>query len=377
MLLAFSPPTQALADLAETSPAEDRRTGSSLFDPDDFRIPLWYPSFEVRGGFGYKDNVLLSHTNAQGSAFWMSSVEALAFRLPSDGWQFNCFLDATDVRYFNARSVDNEQLILAVAELTKDWGSGWKSALGFNYMYQNQVFDYSATYTNQSSVGVVRGHTLTPRWKTRKDFKALWVEAELSATRQILEAPLDSFWLVGPRAVVGYNWGNGSEVNLAYQWSLTSYDSREQVSTAGLALTNTSLAMQSHWTELTLTYNWDEKRRWQTVSRAGFEASLDNGSGYFDYYRYRFAQDIRFRPENWEVKAHGGVGYYDYLTQTDGTARGAQRRKTMIVLGLRAEHKFTKFVTAFASYSWERSISNLEFDDYEASTFTGGLGVSF
>ena len=42
---------------------------------DDFRIPLWYKSFEVRGGPGYKDNVLLSANEAQGSAFWMSGLE--------------------------------------------------------------------------------------------------------------------------------------------------------------------------------------------------------------------------------------------------------------------------------------------------------------
>lgn len=377
MLLAGSTLAQAPTSPGDTSRAEPVEGGALLFDPDEFRIPLWYPSFEVRGGFGYKDNVLLSHTNAQGSAFWMSGVEALVFRLPTDGWQFNCFLDATDVRYFNAESVNNEQLILAAAELTKDWGSGWKSALGISYMYQNQVFDFSTTYTNQSSVGVVRGHTLTPLWKTRKDLRTLWVEAELSATRQILDAPLDSFWLLGPRATIGRNWGNGSEVTLAYQWSFTAYDSREQVSAAGLSLTNTSLAMQSHWTELAFTYNWDQKKRWRTVSRAGFEANLDNGSGFYNYYNYRFAQEIRFRPENWEVKARGGIGYYDYLTQTVGFADGAHRRKTMVVLGLSAEHKFTKYVKAFASYSWERSISNLEFDDYEAGIVTGGLGVTF
>ena len=50
---------------------------------------------------------------------------------------------------------------------------------------------------------------------------------------------------------------------------------------------------------------------------------------------------------------------------------------TMISLVLRAERKLAKHLIAHASYGWDRSISNLDFDDYQASTVIGGLALTF
>ena len=351
--------------------------GGDLLSEDDFKISLWNYSTALRGGFGYKDNVLLSHTNAQGSAFWMSGAEIMVFRLPTHGWQFNFFADASDMRFFDAPTVDNEQIALAVAQLSKDFGHGWKSTLGLNYMFQNQVFDNSANYTNQTSVGVIMGHTLTPRWSVRKTIGKFWVEGELNGTRQWLDAPLDSYWQFGPRAVLGYGWGRGSELALAYQYSRLDYDSREQVGETGAPITNTVLALNTHFVELSLTQFWDEKRHWQTTSAAGFETSLDNGSGFYNYDCYRFSQRVRFRDAKWEVTAQARLNYYDYSTQTVSPTDTELRSKTMINLMVRAERKLTKHLLAHASYSWDRSISNLDFDDYQASTVMGGLALTF
>jgi len=347
------------------------------FDPADFKIPLWHSEVQLRGALGYKDNVTLSSTDPQGSAFWMSGIEAIAFRLPSGGWQFNALFDATDVRYFDSPSVDNEQQVVAVAEVTRDLGRDWKSALGFNYLFQNQVFDMSATYTNAAAIGQIVGHTLSPRWKLRKELRPFWVETELNATRQILEAPLDGFWQFGPRLAAGRKLGRRSEISLAYQWSWLGYDSREQADAAGLAITNTSLALQTHLVELAWTQTWDEKKRWQTTTRAGFEANNDNGSGFYDYYNYRLTQELRFREKNWEARARARLSYYDYLTQPVGADDPSKRHRTLVAVTLLAERKLAKHLKVFASYTWEKSSSNLSFDNYQASIMTGGCAVTF
>lgn len=344
---------------------------------DDFRIPLWYKSFEVRGGPGYKDNVLLSANEAQGSAFWMSGLEVMIYRLPTHGWQFNFFADATDARYFDSPSVDNEQVVLAAGQLSKDFGHGWKSTVGLNYMFQNQVFDVSTTYTNQFSVGQVRGHTVTPRWSGRKAWGAWWTEIELNGTRQWLDAPLDSYWQFGPRAAAGYGWGRGSEATLSYQWSRLDYDAREQVDEQGAVLPGSSLKLQSHQVELALTQEWGGKRRWQTVTRVSYSADSDNSSGYFDYYYYGIAQQVRYRDDNWEVRAQVRLGAYDYQTQTISASDTAHRRKTAVQASLRAERKLAKHLKVYVSYNWDRSISDLQFDDYEASVVAGGAVVMF
>jgi hypothetical protein len=353
------------------------QTNWPSFEPDDFKIPLWHGEVQVRGAMGYKDNVTLSATAAQGSAFWQSGVEAMAFRLPSGGWQCSGFLDATDIRYFNSPSVDHEQQVVAVTEVVRQFGHDWKSALGFNYLYQNQVFDLSATYTNAAAIGQLEGHALTPRWNLRKELRPFWLEAEFSTTRQILRSPLDSYWQFGPRLTAGCNLSPRSEASLAYQWSWLDYDTREQVDAAGQSLTNTSLILQAHLVEVAWMQTWDEKRHWRTTTRAGFEAWTDNGSGFFDYDNYRLTQELRYRRERWEAKARIRVSHYGYLTQPLSAADPAHRRKTLLAAGLQAERQFAGHLRAFASYAWERSLSNLTFDDYEANVVSAGLAVTF
>ncbi len=348
-----------------------------LLSEPDLKISLWNYEGSLRGSFGYKDNVLLSHTNAQGSAFWMSGAEFMVFRLPTHGWQFNFFADATDLRFFNSPSVNNEQVALAVAQLSKDFGNGWKSTLGLNYLFQNQVFDNSANYTNQTTVGVIKGNTLSPRWAVRKTFDPVWIDGELTGTRQWLDSPLDSYRQFGPRLATGFGWNPGSELVLSYQYSRLDYDSREQVSSTGMVLTNTALALNTHSVELSLTQIWDEKRHWQTISAAGFEASLDNGSGYYDYDNYRVSQRLRYRDEQWEATAQARVNYFVYSTQTVSATDASLRSKTMFNLLVRVERRLTKHLLAQADYTWDRSLSNLDFDDYQASTITGGLAFTF
>lgn len=344
---------------------------------DDLKIPLWDYSAALRGSIGYKDNVLLGRTNAQGSAFWMSGAELMLFRLPTHGWQFTFFAEATDARYFDAPTVNNEQMALAVAQLSKDFGDGWKSTWGLNYLFQNQVFDNATTYTNQSSVGLILGHTLTPRWSVRKNWGALYAETEFSGTRQWLDAPLDSYWQFGPRAALGRIWPHGSDLALSYQFARLDYDSREQLSATGGVVTNSSLSLSAHVFELGFTGLWGARKEWQSLSAAGFEMSEDNGSGFFDYNIYRLSQRLRYRNPRWEITMQARVAYYDYATQTVSATDLSRRHKLLIGLGIRAERKITEHLSAHASYGWERSMSNLDFDDYEAGTVMGGLTLNF
>lgn len=351
--------------------------GVDSLSAEDFKVDLWHYTAALRGSLGSKDNVLLSHTNAQGSAFWMSSAELMVLRLPTDGWQFNFFAEASDLRLFNSPAVDNEQDALAVAQLSKDFNSGWKSTLGINYVFQNQVFDNSANYASQTSVGLIRGHTVAPRWALRKSLGVFWLEAEFSATRQWLDAPLDSYWQLGPRAVLGYGWGRGSELALSYQSARLDYEHREQMDLTGATVTNSALALNTHVLEFTHTQNWDQQRQWQTITTVGVEASFDNGPGFYDYDHYRIAQRLRYRDKRCEVTAQARLSHYAYATQMVNANDAAHRRKTMIGLVLRAERKLTKHLLAHASYNWDRSISNLDFDDYQASTVMGGLALTF
>ncbi len=364
----------AISGLASTVAPPDELS----FDEDDFKIPMWNAAYEVRGGMGYKDNVTLAgSSSAQGSAFWLSRAEAMFFRLPSRGWQFNFFATADDVRYFDAPSVDNEQTVMAVTQANKGFGHGWKSTLGFNYFYQNQVFDVSATYTNGGSIGVVRGHTLAPRWSARKAVGPVWMEFEFGGTRQIMETQLDSYWTLGPRLTSGLDYGHGSQLSVSYQWVYLPYDTREQSDLTGFPLTNTVLAVQAHGVELTWRHVPDVKKRWQFTTMLGCEFNSDNGTGFYDYNLYRASEQLRYRAPSWEVSTRVGMGFYDYANQTVSATDASRRQRTLLTASLRVEKKLAKHLKLHASYNFDRSLSQQDFDDYLANTVMGGFAFEF
>src|SRR5687767_14330905 len=73
------------------------------FIPD---VPsIWEKSLNLRGGFGYKDNLLLSRTNREESSLILSGIDLSLYRLPLDGKQFTLFVTGEDTRFLEGREV--------------------------------------------------------------------------------------------------------------------------------------------------------------------------------------------------------------------------------------------------------------------------------
>ena len=346
--------------------------------PEEFKIPFWYKNISLHSGFGYKDNVVLSSFAPKGSGFWSAGGDVLVYRLPSHGWQFNAFASLENVGYLDqSTGVANEQVGLATAQLTKDLGQGWRSGLSLSYTFSHQVLDVTATQTNQFTIGEVLGHNATARWYVRKDFKANWVEAEASVTRQFLKAPLDNTWQAGPRLTAGHSYGRGSDVTLSYQWYYVAFDTREQVDAMGFTVPDTSLRFHPHVVELSWHHVWDEKSRWHTTTKAGLELSLDNSSGYFDYRLYRLSQQISYTAPTWQISLQLRLNHYDYSVQTVSLAELTLRQKTTLSTSLRAEKNLGKAWKIYASHAYDQSLSNVSLDRYRANTTSAGVEWHF
>src|SRR5437867_1415649 len=91
--------------------ASAQKSGTST--PKSF----WDQSFNLRVAGGYKDNVLLGHTQPIASALINSALDVMVLRLPTDGAQFYFFVNADDLRYQSGGGVDKEQLLLAQTQL--------------------------------------------------------------------------------------------------------------------------------------------------------------------------------------------------------------------------------------------------------------------
>lgn len=370
--------TGAIAAVLLAIPARSAEPAVDDLLAQDFKIPLWEKSFNLRAGFGYKDNVLLSGTQPQGSGFWAAGGDVMLFRLPTRGWWFHLLVSADNTGYFErSTGVDNEQVVVGAVQVAKDLGRQWRTGIGVNYLFQNQVFDVTATETNRAEIGEVVGHNLTGRWFVRKKVQRWWAEAEVNLTRQLYEAPLDDFWQTGPHLAVGRDYGHGSDVTLSYRWDHLLFDTRETVDAQGYADPGTDLRFQAHTIDLIWRHVWDKNRRWQTTAKAGLETNEDNGSGYFDFWLYRAALQAKFLTRSWELSAQARLGWYDYPVQPVSPTDPELREKTLLSAGIRGQTALSKRWKVYAQYSRDQSLSNLAFDDYSANTVSAGVDVRF
>jgi hypothetical protein len=344
---------------------------------NDFKIPLWNETIDLRGTIGYNDNVQLANTNRQGSPFWDSGADLLVFRLPTGPWTLSLFASADDTRFFGAHSEPSEQLVIAAAQAKRALTHGWSSTFAVNYFFQHQILDLPPSQTNQAPVSLVMGNNFTGRWMARKDFEAGWAQIELAGGRELMAAPLDSFWQSGPRLDLGYRYGTGSDLRLNYQWNYTLFDTRQQVNSQGDAIPGTALRFMTQTAELTWHKAWTDSNHWHTFVTAGYELNEDNGSGYFNYSHYRLAPRIEYRGKTWKINAVARGGYYNFPVQPVVPGNSELREKVYFTAGIHAEKQLLKSLKTFAEYTYDRSVSDLYTDTYFNDTVKLGFDWQF
>ncbi|MCX8108371.1 MAG: hypothetical protein N3G20_06160 [Verrucomicrobiae bacterium] len=340
-------------------------------------VSAWFFSATARAGVGYKDNVLLSGMLPYGSVFGMLGLEVFAYRAPLGGAEVRLFLEAERKQFTEARDTEKEQLVLGNFSISRQFGSGVTGIVGLEYSYIDQVFDASTTELDLGVV-VARGHLLAA--KPRIDVAVgertrLCFEGTIGY--QWLEKPLDDYSEAGPRLELAHEYGNRSEVGIAYQLLHRDYSTRMQASESGTLIPGTDLAYEMHRTVLHWRHNWTKSRSMRTTARLGLDSVHDNGSGYFDYQRYFGDASVAYEPGAWGVRARLGLARYEYAVQTVPSDGGALRHKTLVVLTLAATTRVTKRVALFAEYEHERSIGNQAFDRYNVNTVTTGIEAEF
>jgi hypothetical protein len=213
------------------------------------------------------------------------------------------------------------------------------------------------------------------RWFARKDFKPVWLQADLSGGREFLAAPLDGFWQFGPRLTLGRSLGNESEVSVSYQWTYESFESRADVTSEGALLPGTSLRFVSQTAEANWRRLWDESKHWRTSLTLGCDVNQDNGSGYFNFTQPRLSARAEYRAKSWTVSCYALCGYYGYPVQTIGPGSTENRRKTWLTTGVHAERQVWKKLRVFADYAFEQSDSNVTTDLYYDNTVCVGFDL--
>jgi len=322
--------------------------------------------------------VLFSNQHRVESPFLAAGLDVLLWRLPENGWEYLILGTGEYLRYLPSQEVvDKEATALGQAQVKKSFGSGWKAAATAEYLYFDQVFDNSI-FDREFSFLQVQGHTLTLRPSLRREFKSgAFIEIESFLTRQIFKEVVDDEWQAGPKLTLGRSYGNASEIAFGYLLTDRWFDTRQPRDADGALVSGKSLEFYQHELFAVWRHSWDKERRWRTVTRLSFQRSNDNDSGYYDYYRPRLSQQLRYVGKTWQVRADAKLTYYQYDSQPVSFDDPSRRRKTFIQATLRAEKNLFKSVKVFAEYEHERSISNLNFEAYRANIVSAGLDWEF
>jgi hypothetical protein len=343
--------------------------------------PLWDYDVEIRASAGYKDNLLLSHNHPEGSAFIATGTDLSLWRISPDQMQVFFFLMGDDTRYLQSSTDPNEDFWVATARLMKPLNTNWLGQINLQYVYEDQVVDASITETNLTPLKAT-GHIIKAAPSLRRILPhRFWIEGEFAIDRDFFHAPLDNFWQYGPKLTLGRDYKNRSRIELSQTLDWRDYDTRNQTDTTGATIPGTHLTFTRYEVELALHHNWDDARTWRSNTRLLFGINRDNGSGYFDFERYLFSQDLRYVAPKWEIRAQGKVMYYNYDVQTTapatisaGTQEMFSRRvRTEYILELRAERALTKHLKAFATFERDEAFSNRAFDEFSANTVSAGL----
>ena len=334
----------------------------------------WDVSARLSTGFGYHDNVLRTSIAPERSSFLNTAADISLVRLADNGAHFTLFLLGDDVRYFNASSVNYEQFVSGTAQGVTPLGDRDELGGQFTYLYQHQVLDVSETEAASTRL-LVDGHglVLRPHWKHA--LGGGWAaQLEFFGQRQLYDGDLDDYWEVGGRLSAIRRYGHRSEFSLGFQLKQLRYDTREQFDAFGLALPGTALRYWQHELATQWRHHWDEARRWRTTTKGSYLFNQDNGSGYFDYDRLLFSQQLRWSAAPWEFKANVRLGWYLYRNQRVGTEK---RERSYAAVDFRVERRFGKHWSIYASAEREWNFSNDPLDEYRDWLASAGLGVEF
>lgn len=348
--------------------------------PEDVKLfkesMLWQYTVSLRTGAGYRDNVLLSPSNAQGSGFVTEGLDASLSRLPLDGWGVDAIFSGDDERYLQNVPSDGTDFWLADVTLKRFLGDHWLLGVETGDNYLDEV-DYVDTRTGPEAVEIA-GNTITLKPFVRRNLGTnWWTELDFPAAREMLNAPLDNVWKYGPQLQMGFSDDKKAEISLSYQIQQFDHDSWLALGADGAPIGTRNLSVVEQRAELHWRRYWDGDNHWSTDTKLGFTRDEDNGGEFFNFNEYSLAERVRFETKNWQLTGTVRGSYRDYPVQRIGLTTGPTLDEVLLHASVRGERRLRKWLKLYAEYNYEQVISNLADIRYRSDTFTVGLMWEF
>lgn len=318
----------------------------------------WTASVNLHTSAGYNDNLLLSYTNPEGSAFERSGVESLIWRVPRNRIDYLAFFNAEDTRYFHGVSVHHESEAYAGLE----WRYRWPEVLNFTFdaqgYYLDQVFDISDTEITRvvaelRLTGLKVGPTV--RWSI---WRGLWLEGVAKRDRQKFRDGANDAWVSEYSGRLGWEPSDRLELSVAATERRWDYGRHPRYRSNGTPIDGLLVVHEREW-EGRVVATLGAGRHWKTTTRAGGLDYLDNGSGFLNYVEHHAAQELEWGVGQWSLHVEGEVWRKKYGLQTVGIGSAASALvKTGYSANARLERKLSDRWTVYAEYNWDDTASN-------------------
>lgn len=342
-------------------------------------LPQWEPVFTLRGGGGYKDNIFLSPTQPQGSAFVSGGGDVMVLRLSPAGPQFS-FFASTDVNHFLEPS-HTESAAFALAKLEQDFNETWKGSLAAEYLYQDQFVDvaFLDPGTNITvRAAAIRSHTITLRPGIEVELpRRLSLALETPVTRSYYDEPLDDYWRGGFKLTLARRYGYNSQLSISYEPAWRFYDNDPALTSTGTPIPGTHRERFQQEAQFTWRHFWDEAKHWRTTTKLGGQLVEENAGGFADQSQLAASAQVRYRAGPWEITAEGRVRRYDYRVQPFSATDPRTRERTEWTAGLSLERELTKHLRILVSYDHGQTLSEDALEAYTVNTVSGSLQWEF
>ncbi|MES2695583.1 MAG: hypothetical protein V4773_19055 [Verrucomicrobiota bacterium] len=381
---------------AAASPAVATATPEELAAAALGPVRTWELTGNLRSGFGFKDNILLSSAFTDESALARAEGEIFWWLFPTDRFEALAFANASLTRFFESDVNPREWESFAHGEARWFATPSFQVTAAAEGFHFDQVFDLSEKSAAQRMAAPIAVTGAVGSVAVRWTFLPhTWLELKPSVQRERYRedsvlifgagialaedpAPNDNTQQSG-RATLGRTWREGRiELSLAAQYLRRNYDFRARYELGGRPVFGADLDFEQREGEFTASIVWDQARRWSTKTVLLSGDNRDNGSGYFDYRRRSLRQEVAWKRDPWKVRLTGRAGRYVYDRQTVGVGIDPPARFKEDFLGqVRIERQLTKRLTVYTDYLWERSRSNLDIASYRVNTALLGVDWLF
>lgn len=334
----------------------------------------WVAFGSSQVGFGFRDNVLLSHSGEERSSFVRGGVDATAWRVPQGRVDYLAVVSAAGTRYFSAKTVNQESQAIVLSEWRYRIGDTFRFSVDGRGYYFDQIYDSSDSELQQLVTEVkTSGASVGPkvRWSPQPWG---WIEGQANGKREIYPDGINNRSVRDVTLRLGWKPGKRVEASVAGTEVRRGYDRREQVSVSGRQLLGTVLRIAESEVEARLNVALGSAGQWKTVTRAALLRFSDNGEGYLDYRRSKLAQELEWTGGDWLVAVEGSVRRIEFAVQTVGFGIAPPPRiRDDVALSVRIERQLSTRWTAYAEYLWERNRSNDPLASYSMNEGLLGL----